>query len=242
MFQKPLLSCLFLAAAAAPALSQGPAANGAAQFVLEPGAIEIAELIDRAASHLGWNILVDPQELQHCSNQLKLQNRVEVGHSGCEDLVTTMLATRGVVVRTLDKEKNLYEVISLHGPRAREAFSSPPQKTVEQILERPNLRMPVMTVMQLQNVNAMHATNALRPFFASSQSNHSQITIGNAGNGKAMLISGLQDQVANAIRVVQQADVQHDDEHAQTVEARVATLQERVSRLEKALARLEKEK
>ncbi len=207
------------------------------EFVIEAGAIKISDLIDRSATFLGWNILVNPQELQHCSNEFQLQNRITTDREGCQDLLTTMLATRDVVVRTLDDSKALYEVVALHGQRGAGAMSSGPQRSPEEILARPHLRLPVVTLMPLQHINAIHANNALRPFFASG-GQRSQIIIGNMGSEDSLLIAGSQSQVANAIRLVQRADAAAGEERSKDRQAETSAV---IDRLEKRIRQLEKE-
>ena len=60
MLRHNLITSLLLAAVAAPALAQDKAA-AAVPFVLDAGSIEVKALIDKAAAHLGWNILSNPQ-------------------------------------------------------------------------------------------------------------------------------------------------------------------------------------
>lgn len=242
MLGKPLFPVipLVLAAVAAPAVAQDSDAPGK-MFALEAGNYELVELIDVAAGYLDWNILTNDQEIMNSAmggSQVKLQNPVRTDTSGCEDLITTILVTKGFAVRVLDQSKQLYEVIALHGPRVRELFSSPPQKTPEQILSRANLRMPVATVVQLQHVNAIIATNSLRPFFAQGGSPTNSITIGNVGGAGSVLLSGMQDQVANAIRILREADVPQPGEQTVAISQQIESLKQRIAKLEKELAEL----
>ena len=242
---KPVLGTILLAAiAAAPTTAQETQRVGSRPvFVLEPGQITIGSLIDKSAQFLSWNILVNEQELaSSCpgGSQIQLQNRIEVDKAGCEDLLTTLLQTKAIALRTLDTDKNLYEAISLNGSRSRDVFASAPQRTPEEILARPNLRMPVMTSVPLENINAVVACNALRPFFAAA-SGAQGINIGCVGNVSAILLSGMQDQVANAIRLVKTSDVPPPAEHPSELAEEVKNLKERVARLEQLLEKTRKE-
>lgn len=247
MFKTTILTCLLAATAANVLPAQGPTDPKLQRFVIEPGAIEMSELVDRSASYLGWNILVNQQELAHCADQFKLQNRIETDRSGCEDVLTTMLATRGIVVRPLDEGKKLYEVVSLQGPRGREVLNSAPQRTAEEILSRPNLRMPVSTVLPLKHINSQIAVNSMRPFFASHQGSSSMLSFGTAGSKSSLMITGMQDQVATAIRMVQNSDVPAEPQadaqpmkRAQGQAQRTTVSSNRLKRLEGRLADLEK--
>jgi hypothetical protein len=206
-------------------------------FVLDPGEIRVTELIDKSAAFLGRNILFTEQELAGPSSSLKLQQRVEVDVRGCEELLNTLLYTRGLVVLPLDEEKKIYEVINLAGPRQREVTNRATLRSPEELLARPTLRVPVSTVIKLRHINATVATNALRPFFAATGGpNAGSLTLGNVGNNTAILITGLQDQVAAAIRMIQIADVPAPPEAVPPgLAEQVDALQRRVESLEKRL-------
>lgn len=245
MMQAPLRSIVLAFVAAAPLAAQQESRNGTPTLHVDAGALEIRALVDRSAEFLGWNVLVTDQELGNGGVAFQLQNPVDLDHSGCQEFLTTMLSTRGFVVRTLDADKNLYEVVSLMGPRAREVFSAPPQRSVLEVLAHPTLRVPVAVAVQLEHINAMIASNALRPFFASTGSPMNNLTIGSGGGTSTLLISGMQDQVANAIRIVQQCDVKQPegvDMNGMPMQPSptIAAMQERIAKLEKAVAHLEK--
>jgi len=213
-------------------------------FVLEAGELKINELIDRSAAYLKRNILTNEQEMANTAqggSVFKLQQPISTDHDGCEDLLTSLLHTRGFAILPLDESKGVYEVISMNGPRQREVCSRAAQRTPAQILARPNLKMPVSVVVPLAHINATIATNALRPFFASTGSpqGSGSLTIGNVGNNTAMLMSGMQDQIANAIRLLQVADTPGAPDAPGTAE-RLEALTQRVAALEEKLAGKEK--
>lgn len=207
-------------------------------FVLEPGDIKLTELVDRCATYLHWNILSNAQEMASCpAQEIHTQVRVSVDRSGCEELLSSMLARNSFVLTVLDEPKGLYEIVSMNGPRNREITNRAVRRTPEEILARPTLRMPVSTVLELQFTNAPVAVNALRPFFAATGT-ASNLTIGNIGNSTSVLLSGLQDQVATAIGMVRAGDVKR------TVEApaadRLAEIERRLAAIEKKLGLTEK--
>lgn len=213
-------------------------------FVVEAGELKMGDLIDRAAAYLKRNILSNEQEMANASQGtpvFKLQQPITTDRDGCEDLLTSLLYTRGFAIVPLDESKGVYEVIAMNGPRQREVFSRAAQRTPEQILARPNLKMSVSVVVPLKHVNATIATNALRPFFASTGGPQAggSLTIGNVGNNSAMLVSGLQDQVANAIRLLQVADIPGAPDAPGTAE-RLEALSQRVRALEEKIAGKEK--
>jgi hypothetical protein len=180
-------------------------------FVLEAGEILLSDLIDRSAPYLGWNILSHNQEMASAggATTIRLQNRIETDVAGCEELLASMLWRSGFALTTLDESKRLYEIINASGPRSREITTRAVSKTPEQVLARPNLKVPVMTAVELKHINATIATNALRPFFASTggAQGGAQLTLGNVGNNTAVLVLGMQDQVASALRILKTCDV-----------------------------------
>ena len=229
-----LLSLLTLAATC-----QEPAANAKKTFVLEPGEIRLNDLIDRCASLLGWNILVRNEEISAAGGgeaTIRLQNRLTTDVQGCEDFLSNMLYRGCCVLTALDESKQLYEIISATGPRQREITNRAQSRTPAQVLARPALKVPVLTVVELKHINATIATNALRPFFAStgSAAGGSQLTLGNVGNNPAVLLCGMNDQVAAAIRLVQTCDVPPPPEAAPP-----SKLTERIDAIERRLQALE---
>lgn len=219
-------------------IAQDPPATTASQpFVLEAGEIKLNDLVDRCASHLKWNILLNDQEIaaRVGNGAIRMQNRLQVDRNGCEDLLSSMLARSNFVLTVLDESQHLYEVISLDGPRAREISNRAVRRTPEEVLRRPSLRMPVTTVLELQHTNAVIATNALRPFLASSGPGQSLLTIGNFGNTRAIVISGLQDQVATAIGLVRSGDVPDPMNTVPGVTERLEAIERRLAALEKKL-------
>lgn len=229
------------AVALAPAAA-APATRPATTFVLEAGEIKLTDLIDRAAAFLQWNILVNPMELQTAApstTTLRLQRRVEIDQQGCQELLARLLSSAGFFLTVLDETRQLYEVVNGSGPRNREIYHRSTHRTPEEVLAHPNLCMGVITVVQLRYTNATIAQNSLRPFFAStgSPSGGSSITIGGVGNNSSILLSGMQDQVANAIRLLRTVDVEPPKELDISLAQKVEMLQERVAKLEQALAK-----
>ena len=208
-------------------------------FVIEAGELTLSALVDRSAAHLGCNILLNPQEMATgpAPATVRLQHAVKLDRDGCEEFLTTMLYRSGFALVQLDDAGLMREIVSMNGPRAREVTARAITCTVEQVLARPNLKVPVTTVFELKYINATIATNALRPFFASvgSAGGGSQLTLGNVGNNSAMLMSGMQDQVAQAIRLMQRCDIpvpQGQLQQAESLLERIAQLERRVESLE----------
>ncbi len=209
-------------------------------FVVAAGELSLTDLIDRSAAYLDCNILVSPQELS-TQNAVRLQKGISTDRDGCEEFLANMLYRNGLALTRMDEKGTMLEVIGLHGPRGREVASRAIECSPETVLLRPNLKLAVTTVVPLEHINATIASNALRPFFASTgQPGSSTLTIGNVGSSKAMLISGLQDQVAQAIRMLRKCDVPGGMDGMGMpgmVDERVPALERRVKALEDALGK-----
>ena len=213
------------------------AANPKKAFVIEPGEITLTDLIDKSAALLGWNILSTKTEIEAAGGAatIRLHNRIATDALGCEEFLASMLYRSGFALTVLDQERQIYEVIAYAGPRQREITNRAQSRTPEQVLARPGLRVPVLTVVSLKHINATVATNALRPFYASTggSAGGAALTIGNVGNNTAMLLSGYNDQVASAIRMLQVCDVPPPPEAAPP------SLAERIDAIERRLQVLE---
>jgi hypothetical protein len=208
--------------------------------VLDAGDIKLAELVDRCAAYLQWNILSSPQELASCpSQEVHTQVRISVDRDGCQELLTSMLTRSAFVLTVLDEPKGIYEILSMTGPRNREIVSRAVRRTPDEVLARPTLRVPVTTVLELKHTNATIAVNALRPFFASA-GGQSMLTVGNLGNSTSVLLSGLQDQVATAIGMVRAGDVPAPAGTAMDAADRLSVIERRLAAIEKKIGMTEK--
>jgi hypothetical protein len=213
--------------------------------VVAAGEVTIEALIDRCAAYLDCNILSSPHELQNgpSAATLELQKSISVDAAGCEEFLANALYRSGLALTWLDNRGELREVIAMSGARHREVLTRALERSPEEVLARPNLKLAVTTVVPLEHINATIATNALRPFFASSgaSSGGSSLTIGNVGGAKSMLISGMQDQVAQAIRLIRKCDLPGSMDAmgmpGGVVDDRVPALERRVKALEEQLGK-----
>ncbi len=239
-----VVSVLAAAALAVPVLAQDPPAVSATAtakvrtapgqgFVLEAGDIPVEDLINGAAKFLNRNILFLPQELASAPN-VTLQRTVELDARGCEELLSTLLYSRGLVVVPVDAERGFYEVLNLNGQRAREVSMRAVWMTPADVQQRTTLKIPVMTTVELQHIDAPIATNALRGFFSATGGHGGGIMLGNVGNNRAILLQGFPDQVASVLRMLQQID-RPGPTAAPELEQRIERLEALVAGLQKAL-------
>jgi hypothetical protein len=236
-----LLLATLLAAAPCAGQDKAPAPirHDATTLILPARRIELKELIDATAAFLQVNILTNEAELQAPNKPVELQTPMSLGKQEAEEAVCDLLCTRGFVLAPRDLAKGLYEVIYLTGPRGRDLAQLTQTRTPEEILQRPHLKQPVSTVLPLQHTNANVATNALRPFFQMGAGG-AWLSIGTAGNNNAILLTGLQSEVAKAIELVRKAD----EAPAQKPEAAAAggdDVQKRLAAIEQALTAMQKQ-
>jgi hypothetical protein len=242
----------------APAVAQTPSAPPPAKapFVFEAGVQELRPLVNRCAAYLQRNILLDPRELQVVQGNarrqggaqapqeaadglaIELQSPVVTDREACEELLQGLLWTHGLAIVPVDEAKGVYEVLAMGGQRAREITQRAPNKTVAEVLARPRLRSWVTVAMPLQHINATIATNALRPFFASTGNPSQGLTLGNVGNTSTILLCGPQDTVAQAIQLLQASDTAQAEGTAEQL-TRLEQLAKRVAELESRLTAID---
>jgi hypothetical protein len=208
-------------------------------FALAASAIELSEFVDACAGYLEWNILYDTREFEGAgAGAIKLQRSIVTDRDGCEELLYSLLYRQGYAVKTVDAARNVYEVLMMQGASYVE---------LAKILERPALKRQVITTLSLQHINARYANNALRPFFAGTGGTSMGLSIGTVGNPQSLLLQGFQDEVAQAVRVIQLADVPPRPELEpmpgnKTMKEYVKLLEARIQALEKRLAKLEQKR
>lgn len=245
-----------------------PAAK--APFVFEAGAVDLRTLIERCGTYLHRNILADDSELLAGASggrnrparpapaapvppaaaapaadapagpSVELQLPVVTDRDGCEELLSSLLWTRGLALVALDETKGVYEVLAMNGARAREIPVRAVHRTPEQVLARPTLRQFVTVVCELRHTNAMTATNALRPFYSMNNNQGlAGLSLGTAGNATSILLNGPQDLVANALLLLQAADVPQPPEVRPDLTQRLDALAKQNEQLAQRLAALE---
>ena len=235
------LACIALACLLPSCLSAQSGRAKKPAFAIDAGTIEIPDLIDRCAIYLQWNILWDDNEIQQ-AKPVRLQMPISTDDDGCHELLCNLLLRSGFALTVLDDSKKMYEVLFVNGQRGREIMGRAQQRSVAEALARPKLKMPIMTTVPLEHVNGQIAANALRPFFASYGNNGPlNLTIGNVGTSKSIILAGFQDQVAQAIRLIEACDVAQPEalyQNPQQLPEYVAKLEQRLLDIEQQLAKL----
>jgi len=209
------LRALTLSLLAVPLLVDDASAQ-IGKFVLTKGNHELPVVVAQMADYLERNILLDPAECGPAGNNpLRISRDISVGADGCVDLLNSILAHRSMAIVTLNKRLEMYEVVSLQGAKRSMVSSSAQYVVIDDIEKYATLSAtPILTVMPLNHVNATVATNALRPFFAAGGNMGSTISIGNLGDNRSLILQGMGDQVAAAVRLVRRADVDEESTRA----------------------------
>ena len=208
-------------------------------FVLPAGHIALQELVDRAADYLDWNIYVEKYAkltLDSPDGIVRMQNPLALDALGCEELLSSLLYMREMALVTVDRDKKVYEVIHLQGQRARTAMQEATRRSPEEVLSRPNLKVPVMTEVHLERIQAERARNALRPFCVGS-SHIGQVDIATAGSDSTVILRGFQHQVAQVIQLLRAADAS-ESEISGPVSARIDHLEQTIVNLRAAVNKL----
>jgi hypothetical protein len=209
-------------------------------FTLPAGELRVTDLVDRCAAYLGRNILVGPNELLHSGvrdQALRLQQPIETNREGCEELLANLLWSKGLALVEVDAASGTLEVIALLGPRGREVGAKVKNRTVAEVLARPNLKVPVTTTIDLQHSNANAVINGLRPFLAGTTGSGGEVHLGASG-ARSIAVSGTQDQVAKTVGMIRGLDVKPMPD-TEPVSVPLATrLEQRLEALEKSIAAL----
>lgn len=176
------------------------------KFVIEAGQHDIKDLVDRSAAFLGRNYLYSEADFLNApESTVRLQHRLELDAQGCEEVVGQLAYTVGYAMLPVDAERGIYQWIFRQGPKRSEIPTSSTPMEPEEVMARRNSKMPVLTTIPLQHINATAAQNQLRPFFLAGGGGAAQIQFGVAG--QALLVQGFADQVAAAIELLRKVDV-----------------------------------
>jgi hypothetical protein len=220
-----------------------PAAAAAAPkapFVVPAGETRLEVLLNSSAAYLGCNILWEARELGGADVEpVRLQKALSTDRDGCLEFLAASLHRTGFALTWASEKTNTLEAINLRGARAREVSGRAQTRTADEVLANASLAMPVTTTVPLKHINPTIATNALRPFFASTGgATGCSLTLGSTG-GNCMVVSGMGTQVAAAIRLLRETDQPRAEPPPPSeAQRRIDELEKRVQALEAKLAAL----
>jgi len=217
--------------------------DGPPKLLFEPGTHSAKDIIERSAKFLGRNYIYSDVELAGPTQELPLQNRLELERGDCEAVVEGLLYSMGLVLVPVNAERGIYEVIHTSGPKRGEIMRRAVTMSAAEVLENRHRKLAVQCTVDLGNINAMVATQQLRPLFA--QSGGQGLITGAIGDGHSLVLAGYADSVAAAIELVAASDLDAAGPDAKAEEAGpslrllLEEIQVRLSALEKRVQRLE---
>jgi general secretion pathway protein D len=203
--------------ATAPRMVVDPATDTIAFSMNESNGMEIPEFIKWAQEVTGRRFTFTASDLnagQPGNNTISFLGTFRLKRERFADdfyaFFQTMLYIKGfAVVARNEGDLELFEIVSQAGPRGREVTSGaryvPPDDLARY---RNQTGVPILTTVTLKHINATIATNALRPFFASTgaPTSGSTLTIGNVGNSSAILLQAFGPQVYAAVELLKLVD------------------------------------
>ncbi|MFK7743119.1 MAG: hypothetical protein AB8H80_22585 [Planctomycetota bacterium] len=178
-------------------------------FVFEAGGIELEQLVERCATYLDRNVMLYEDEVKYANAASKVvfDRPVVTDRDGCEDLLSSILWSRGLVILPMDAGKAVYEVLARKGNRRGDVRTRSVYVEPEQVLSRPGFYRMVTCCYHLQNTRAQLACNTLRPFLSQWSGNGAmRVDVGMLGNDASLLFSGPQPQIAILLQMLQRAD------------------------------------
>jgi hypothetical protein len=186
---------------------QDPVAPAKDGFVLEPGDHQVGDLIDRAAKFLGRNYLLGAADQPRApgTDTVHLQTRLELDARGCEQVVSQLAYSVGLVMTPVDPARGVWEWINVAGPRRGELMNRALSMTPEEVRRNSAWKVYVTTQVSLRQINPQAAMNSLRPFLHGNN-NQLPMTVGNVGNAPTLLFAGFADQVSAVLRMVELAE------------------------------------
>ena len=184
----------------------------------ESNGMELTEFIKWASEVTGRRFTFNVNELTSAGqggNTVSFLNTLRIKRDRFRDdffsFFQTMLYIKGfAVVPRGEGALEILEIVNMAGPRNREITNGARYVTPSELEQyRSQTGVPILTTVPLKNINATIATNALRPFYASTggAQGGAQLTLGNVGNNTAMLLQGFGPQVYAAVKLLELVDV-----------------------------------
>jgi len=204
-------------------------------LVLPAGAIDADELVDAVARFLGRSILWTAMEHGKAPVEpFVLQKELALDALGSEEVLSQMLWSRGFALVPLHADKGLYEILMQGGTRQRDIFANPIARTPEEILRQPALKLFVSTMFRPEHLDPASIQN-LHILLAQASNNGQPVAV---YVGRTLLLSGMQDQLALALRILKTCDHPEEQPRRTELEARVAAIEKSVQELRRAEAPL----
>ncbi len=209
-------------------------------FILEVGEYSLVDLIKSSGEYLDRHYIYNPKEVENASNgMVVIDRRMELDQRACDEVTCTLFYTRGFARITRDKERGIYELIAMTGPKRSELSSCAEYVPLARVGEYRGLQgVTILTTVPLKHINANTVQNQLRPFFAQGGAGGIGLTPGSVGNGRALLLQGFAPQVNQAVEIIRKIDAAAAETRAEedkSLQARMALLEKQVAELKAAL-------
>lgn len=179
--------------------------KASSDFVIEAGTHEVTDLIDRSAKYLNRNYVYSDMDMQ-MSNEtsVTLQNKLTLDAVGCQEVVSQMAFSKGIVMVPVDEGRGLYEWVSILGPNRLHVVSRATEMTPDEVLRRRNQCRWVHTVCRLSSLPSEQIVSQLRRFLMTNNSHLPSLEVGSAGN--ELLLRGFSHEVASAIEMIRKIE------------------------------------
>jgi general secretion pathway protein D len=195
-----------------------PATNTIAFSMNESNGMELTEFIKWAEQVTGKRFTWSSQDINNAApsgNTVSFLGTFRIKRERLKEdfdsFFQTMLYIKGfAVVPRGEGDLEMFEIVSMGGQRAREVTNGARYVTPDELpAYRNKTGVPILTTVPLKNINATIATNALRPFFATTgaPTGGGTLTLGNVGNNSAMLLQGFGPQVYAAVELLKLVDL-----------------------------------
>jgi general secretion pathway protein D len=201
-----------------PRMAVDDATNTIAFSMNESNGMELTEFIKWAQEVTGKRFVFSPNDLVTAGqggNTVSFLGTFRIKRERFQEdfyaFFQTMLYIKGfAVVPRGEGDLELLEIVSMSGARGREITTGARYVAPNELEQyRYQTGVQILTTVPLRNINATIATNALRPFFASTgaPTGGGTLTLGNVGNSSAMLLQGFGPQVYAAVKLLELVDV-----------------------------------
>lgn len=218
-----LLTALLGLWAVAPSqvAAQVPEGNdpGIAELTIENGRISLSvneatgvslkDFIKLTEKITGKVITFSETDFQQPNLSINFYGTVNVSREQFFGFFQTMLYMRGfaVVIRG-DEDSEIVQIVSLAGPQRADVTASARYVPAEELDKyATQTGVQILTMLQLNHINAVTASTATRPFFAQSAQPSGGVLTGNLGDNRSMILQGFGPQVYAAYQLLKLSDV-----------------------------------
>jgi type II secretion system protein D len=177
--------------------------------VNEATGVSLKDFIKLTEKITGKVITFSETDFQQPNLSINFYGTVNVSREQFFGFFQTMLYMRGfaVVIRG-DEESEIVQIVSLAGPQRADVTASARYVPAEELDKyATQTGVQILTMLQLNHINAVTASTATRPFFAQSAQPSGGVLTGNLGDNRSMILQGFGPQVYAAYQLLKLSDV-----------------------------------